>query len=203
MALLVLTAAVGVAVKTVMSFLKRRRKRRSREQSYYTVLPSSMDCEYLYDVFILCADEDESFVKECIEEPLKEYGFTTLTKNTAAAGGGFDGLFMPGNEVASDMDRVVRLCSHVIVVSSENYSSERNCCRTELSYCRELMAASGGGGGGAGRVIPVVLDQKGADEFAGFTQHRISSAEVSSDADVRCAFIRKLKCHLTRCEYVA
>lgn len=184
--LCVLTVITAVLVTAGIVMAKKCRWRWKRTS--YDHLPTPHNEEaYPYDLFILCADEDESFVVECIEVPLRELGYTTLRKNTAP-----DGLFALGNTVVSDIDDVVRLCSRVIVVCSANYSSsdaskESRHCDIELNYCKELLFSS------TGRVIPVILDGVGAADFTKFTQHRIKTADISSNLRTRRIFLKQLE----------
>lgn len=169
----------------VLIIIRRRRRRIIR----YSLLSED---EYPYDIFILCADQDESFVKECIEEPLKEHGYTTMRKNTAP-----DGLFMLGNAVVADIDHVIKICSRVIVVCSENYSSADDSskgngdhCSVEINCCKEKMASLNG------RVIPVILDEMGVADFIEFTQHRVRTRDLLIDMKARSDFIKKLECNM-------
>lgn len=177
---------IGTAVALVR--LKRRKKRSS--VSYDQLPPAAADIEYPFDVFILCSDLDEEFVKECIESPLNDRGYTTMRKSTAP-----DGLFMMGNLVVADIDHVVKMCSRVIAVCSENYacrqghdSEESNDhSSVEIKCCKEMMASQ------CNRIIPVVLDGVEAAEFGKFTQHRIRTADILSSTKARSMFIKKLE----------
>lgn len=157
-------------------------------------LLSTPDADYPYDIFILCGDRDEEFVKECIELPLQECGYTTFRKNTAP-----DGLFMPGNAVVANMEHVVKLCSRVIVVCSENYigrgggegvgdpSTANGHYSVEVNCCKDAMSSH------HCRVVPVILDGVDAAEFSEFTQHRIKGSDILSRPEARRTFIKKLE----------
>ena len=190
-ALGVVSGVTLLAAVTSLTLVSLRVWRRRRKASTpYDPLPSPEDGDYPYDVFILCSDQDEGFVKECIESPLKENGYTVVRKNTAP-----NGLFMLGNPIVADIDHIVRLCSRVIVVCSENYTSTRRCedgqtndhCNVEINCCKEMASSN------HGRVIPVVLDGAEAAEFKEFTQHRIRTATISTSSKARSSFVKKLE----------
>lgn len=176
-----------MAVALVVSgavIVKKCIKKRKRKV-YDRLFAPRDDEEYMYDIFILCADEDEKFVTDFIERPLNELGYKTMRKNTAP-----DGLFDLGNTVVSDIDRVIKLCSQVIVVCSANYTksdASRSHCNIELNYCKELISSCNS------RVIPIVLDGTGASDFNEFTQHRVKTADIRSNRKARNMFIRKLE----------
>lgn len=163
--------------------VKKCRKKQRTDRYDRLFAPVGDYNSYQYDIFILCADEDERFVMEFIEGPLNELGYKTMRKNTAP-----DGLFTPGNPVVSDIGKVVELCSQVIVVCSENYNSSTtsNACQIELNYCKELLSSCNG------RVIPVILDGGGTKDFTKFTQHRVQTADALSSVKVRI-FMEKLE----------
>lgn len=179
-----ITMTVIIAALAVFGAVMVKKCRKKRINNRYDRLfaPVSDNDNYQYDIFILCADEDEWFVTDFIEGPLNELGYKTMRKNTAP-----DGLFAPGNPIMSDIDQVAKLCSQVIVVCSANYSTtmsdNRDHCNIELNYCKELLS---------GRVIPVILDGGGANDFTEFTQHRVRTADISSNTKARI-FIRKLE----------
>lgn len=185
--LITLTVVIAALVVSGAMIAKRCMKRRKKGGGFLFVPPC--DDKYPYDIFILCADEDERFVTDFIESPLKELGYKTMRKNTAP-----DGLFTLGNAVVSDIDHVIKLCSQVIVVCSANYSSvaykqrvSMNHCNIEINYCKELLSSCNG------RVIPVILDGIGASDFTEFTQHRVKTADVLSSMKARRIFIEKLE----------
>ena len=184
--------ATTLTVFTLMLYItwrKRQRKKLLGASSGHP-LQRQPDGDYPYDIFILCADKDEEFIRECIEGPLEGCGYRTLRKNTAP-----DGLFTLGSTIVSDMDHVIKLCSRVIVVCSENYCSNSeneyggnsNHYRVEINCCKELMASRNG------RVIPIILDEVEDSDFTEFTQHRIRSTEIMSSMKTRKDFLRRLK----------
>lgn len=181
--LTVIAVALVVSGAVIVKKCIKRRKRKVYDRLF---APRDNE-EYMYDVFILCADEDEKFVTDFIERPLNELGYKTMRKNTAP-----DGLFALGNTVVSDIDHAIKLCSQVIVVCSVNYTNSkqsdgtRNHSNIELNYCKELISCNG-------RVIPIVLDGIGASDFAEFTQHRVKTADILSNRKARKMFIRKLE----------
>ena len=59
----------------VFTWKRRRRKKKLIDSSNALGVP---DGEHPYDIFILCADKDEWFVKECMEIQLEECGYTVL-----------------------------------------------------------------------------------------------------------------------------
>ena len=189
--LITVTATAAVLVFAGAVIVKKCKKRRQKG-AYKRLLADHGDVEYVYDIFLLCADEDEEFVTECVEKPLNELGYKTMRKNTAP-----DGLFALGNAVVSDIDHVIKLCSYVIVVCSINYTSSggasrdsdiaRNHCNIELNYCKELISSCNG------RVIPIVLDEVGAGDFTEVTQHRVKTTDILSDGNARKIFIQKLE----------
>lgn len=180
------TVTVVIAIVVVVVIMEWRRRWRRKKITYNPLLQP--DDDYPYDIFFLCADEDDRFVEELIEEPLKERGYVTMRKNTAP-----DGLFIPGNVVASDIDRVIKLCSRVIIVCSQNYSSSHessdnpDCCGMEIGYCKEVMSACNG------RVIPIMLDGTKEARFLEFTQHRIKTNVLLCNTKARSAFINRLE----------
>jgi hypothetical protein len=188
---LITLTAVAAALAITGAVVARKYIKKKRKKVYDRLSAQPHDDEkYLYDVFILCADEDEEFVMDFIENPLIELGYKTMRKNTAP-----DGLFALGNAIVSDIDHVIKLCSHVIVICSENYNSTRcvesdditNHCSIELNYCKELISSCNG------RVIPVILDGVGGSDFDEFTQHRVKTEEILSNRKARKTFIKKLE----------
>ena len=178
---------VTLVIAVVVVVVRRRRKAKGKSHSASNLVP--LDSEYQYDVFILCADEDEGFIMECIEAPLCEHGYTTTRKNTAPGG-----LFMAGNTIVSDIEHMLTLCRKVIVVCSADYCCSEGqgrgsyCSSMEIDCCKETTSS-----GGTGRVIPIVLDGVGAVDFEEITQHRISTADIMSNSESRRVFVEKLK----------
>lgn len=189
---LITVMATASALVVIGAVIVKKCKKRHQKRAHKRLLAHHSN-EYAYDIFLLCADEDEEFVTECVEKPLNELGYKTMRKNTAP-----DGLFTLGSAVVSDIDHVTKLCSHVIVVCSTNYTCgssgvsrdsdiARNHCNIELNYCKELISSCNG------RVIPIILDGVGASNFTEFTQHRVRTMDILSDGNARKVFIRKLE----------
>ena len=179
--------ATTLVVSTLVAYaIWRQRQRKKKLSDSHNCLLQQLDGEYPYDIFVLCSDKDEAFVRECIEIPLKECGYTTLRKNTAP-----NGLFTLGSTIVSDIDCVIKLCCRVIVVCSENYhstgSATTNHCGVEINCCKEMVASR------HGRVIPIILDGVKDTDFTEFTQHRVKSSELVSNLEARADFIRRLK----------
>ena len=103
---------------------------------------------------------------------------------------------MPGNTIVSDVEHMIRLCSRVIVVCSENYhgaskdevsSTGINYCGVEINCCKEMATSR------RGCLIPIILDGVEDTDFAEFTQHRIKSDELIENLGVREDFLKRLK----------
>lgn len=180
----ILMVVMTLVITVVVVVVRRHIKAKGKCHSASNLIP--LDSEYQYDIFILCADEDEGFVTECIEGPLSKHGYITTRKNTAP-----EGLFMAGNTIVSDIEHMLTLCWKVIVICSADYCSEGRAsgshCSMEINCCKETTSC------GIGKVIPIVLDGVDAVDFEEFTQHRISTTDIMSNSDSRRVFVEKLE----------
>ncbi len=171
-------AALGVCVLIAILLIKIKFCKH-KNKSNLVLIPLEL-CNY--DVFILCADEDDKMVKECIEEPLMEDGYKVLKKNTAPD------IFLAGEDIISCLDKVLKICARVIIFCSTNYNYHR--CdndKREMDYFKDMSGSCDR------RIIPIITDGNGAMDFKEFSQMRITSFELLNDSKARKIFINKLK----------
>lgn len=124
--------------------------------------------DYEFDVFILFADEDESFVRTQIYVPLSNRGYKILWKYDSS-----HNLFYPGADIVTDLATAMQLSRKVILMCTKNFDEREHSAR-EVSFCKDVQNS-----GLTRRVIPVVVeDEYNSDCFKQYNQIRVTNRDM-------------------------